>query len=145
MSSLLSVAVIKHQGQKKIRDERAYFPLQLSGQSLSMWGVMAKNWRRKWTQVIYEFCLLCSFLWVAQSTFLYHTMPTRVVSLSWWGPPTSIVNQDNALKTCLQLICWRHFLSWGLFPQLTLALVKSWQENQPKPRQGERSLFTLHF
>jgi len=50
---------------------------------------------------------------------------------SGMGPLKSIINQENAPQTSLQVICWKYFFNWGLSSQVTLACLKRTNKQTP--------------
>lgn len=76
---------------------------------------------RNWCADHAGLLLIGFILMAAQPVFLCHKdhLPRIVPTLSGQGILTSTINQDNAPQTCLWVIWWSQFLTWGfLFCQV---------------------------
>lgn len=87
---LPSVAVIKHHDLKQLGEDRTYlaYRSQFIFRGNQGRNVEARTMEGRWV-------LACS-PWLSQPAFLYHPE-------SPLGPPIPIINQENALQTCLQV------------------------------------------
>lgn len=81
----------------------------------SPWGV-----ERGGFQVHRNITVLC---WLCRQCVL-HTRRNMSTQSEEKLRSTSIVNQEYALQTSLQTICWRHFLNWRSSSWITIAYVQ---------------------
>lgn len=109
-SSLLSVALLKPwptptEGGKGLFGINCYITVCPGEKSQQEPG--DRSWSR-----CHRGALLTGFLCTAYSAwFLIQVNTTH----SGVGPPTSIINSENASQTCLQPIPWQQFLKWSSF------------------------------